>query len=70
MPIFRVTSRPKLACTLSRFPSDLGTGREFKVIKAVNTTTNPSVGSFMSQRQVDNMIDNGVDVTIVLKARR
>ncbi len=69
MPIFRVTSQPKRSITVSRFPGDLGTGREFKVIKAVNTT-DPYVGCWLSQREVENLIDKGVEVTIVLKARR
>ncbi len=69
MPIFRVTSQPKRSITVSRSPNDLGTGREFKVIQAVNTT-HPRVGSWMSQRQVDTLIKTGVDVIIVLKSRR
>ena len=69
MPIFRVTSRPKRSITLSRFPNEAGTEREFKVIKTVNTT-DPPVGRFMSQRQADDLIKRDTEVIIVLKARR
>lgn len=69
MPIFRVTSQPKRSITLSRFPNHSGTGREFKVIKTINTTT-PQVGRFMGQRQVEDLIDRETEVTIILHARK